>query len=802
MTTTNKALKSKESRCDICQKSATFRGQLGLRCCIKCGVNVHDPCYGIPPDYPHTNWECHACSSIGKKVQVNISKKKECFSYITQTSRPMDCAICPIQSGSHAMHPLYDKPGPTGHQEVLVAHPARHLPRRLAYVHTACAIAISTSRRLQGCIYGCFQDGSYEDENGIIIENNYNDNDDDNDEEDDDEEFEFGNDNTDNDNATTTVHIFPLYPFRSFQQPFTNSKPNIESTATATATATATLTDVIDSTTTTTALEVVKTGGGEVTIEDHKSTISILIPIGTKVRRKFNDGNVYSGKILSYDEIEKYYKIRYEDGDVDELDIQQVKQCINGKIEKLEDRGTMWIQQKKWISDMRNNTKCILCGNSDKKCPPTHIPIQCTAGEDGEHRSFRKHHTKEVNKYGCQQAMHVGCALWGDKTPYKYNRLQMDPGFGGDNSEPMLELFCNLHAQEYVEGYKAEKLAKIAQEQGVEWKPQNVDNDSDSDFNDVDDDYISGSTIASASRPLMMRAAPLSKSKFKAPRGGVKRKSAATSASTRTRTNSIRTKKATNTTGTSLSSSLLGTTTRAATSLTSSRNSRTKEALCQSDSRDFAKALAAVTGRKRKAPPSSLLGRSSSNNNCTSGEPPPTSLPTRNEQQITWSTATENQRDELISKLKKNAVYEIFREFGSKRSGGVPVIQVQKEYWRRELVVIDDDDDDDDDVSINSNGEQHYQQQEENGDIGITRMSIGEFKVLWKTVKKLLRVDETLITAIDGYKKGGNEVKNNIDNKATNIDDDHRDGNVECSTTTNDVTNDGNVDNVDNENTS
>jgi hypothetical protein len=75
--------------------------------------------------------------------------------------------------------------------------------------------------------------------------------------------------------------------------------------------------------------------------------------------------------------------------------------------------------------------------------------------------------------------------------------------------------------------------------------------------------------------------------------GGVKRKSAATSTSTSTRTNSIRTKKATDTTGTSLSSSsLLGTTTCAVTPLTSSRNSRTREALCQSDSRNFAKALA------------------------------------------------------------------------------------------------------------------------------------------------------------------------------------------------------------------
>ena len=46
--------------------------------------------------------------------------------------------------------------------------------------------------------------------------------------------------------------------------------------------------------------------------------------------------------------------------------------------------------------------------------------------------------------------MHVGCALWGDKkTPYKYNRLQMDPGFGGDNSEPMLEL-CKSYLFIYV----------------------------------------------------------------------------------------------------------------------------------------------------------------------------------------------------------------------------------------------------------------------------------------------------------------------------------------------------------------
>jgi hypothetical protein len=195
-----------QQRCDICQKSATFRGQLGLRTCCKCGVNVHDTCYGIPPTgYPHANWECHACSYIGKKVLISKpnddSKKEDIF--ITQHNRPMDCALCPIQTGYHAMHPLYDTGGSSGRHDVLVAHPARGLKKRLAFVHTACAIGISTSRRLQGCVYGCFEDGSYEDENGLHVEvevdnNNNNNNNTDDDDDEDETEFELGNDETNN----------------------------------------------------------------------------------------------------------------------------------------------------------------------------------------------------------------------------------------------------------------------------------------------------------------------------------------------------------------------------------------------------------------------------------------------------------------------------------------------------------------------------------------------------------------------------------------------------------------------------
>lgn len=331
-----------------------------------------------------------------------------------------------------------------------------------------------------------------------------------------------------------------------------------------------------------------------------------------------------------------------------------------------------------------------------------------------------------------------------------------------------------------------------------------------------------------------MRAAPIS-SKLKASSsassyiGGVKRNSAATMKTTAT-------KKAN---ASSTTSSLLGTNTRTNTTTTSlnrdskkqlkvgrieskvyeiasSRNSRTREALCQSDSRDFAIALHAGGGsdendddedddkNKMLSKRSMILNQGlksmkkksggggngddndSSSPQCRSSsivsslavagrkrKAPPS--PTRNEQEeqqrhspMTWSAGTEDQRNELLSKLKKNAVYEIFREFGNKRSGGVPIVQVQKEYWRRELVGIEDDGDDD---NINNKGEQHYQQQQqkENGDTsGITRMSIDEFKVLWKKVKKLLRDDETLATAIDGYKKGDDEVTNNNNYKDTN----------------------------------
>lgn len=52
--------------CDVCQKGEGFRG-MNLQICCKCGVCVHEECYGLQNtnthDKKYLGWECHACRS-------------------------------------------------------------------------------------------------------------------------------------------------------------------------------------------------------------------------------------------------------------------------------------------------------------------------------------------------------------------------------------------------------------------------------------------------------------------------------------------------------------------------------------------------------------------------------------------------------------------------------------------------------------------------------------------------------------------------------------------------------------------
>lgn len=446
-----------------------------------------------------------------------------------QTARPRDCALCSIMTGKHAMHPLYNTGGTDGCHRVLAAQPARGLVKRTAWVHTACAVAISTSRKLGGCVYGCFEDGTYEEDSGYA---------------DDDEEHEFDCDET-TVAATAVATVAPS----NIQH---KNKEDPDSTVDTTGTGSTAVMKKRDSTTsnssnTTTnmtlaeaiqaaeASAAIKVEEGiaattkqeletkDETEEDGNNTCCSsesscifgeerngettetkseeLVPIGTKVSKQFNDGIVYHGTILTYDTTDHYYQIRYEDGDEEEMEEAEVRDCIDGKIGGAANNTPVYEAlhhyvisegktQVRWIHDMRQ-TKCMFCGNAPTVCPvETHIPMQCTAGEEGEDKAFQKYHdhSEELGDHACLQAMHIGCALW-DPKPFFPPRLYINTGFT-TNSEPTVELYCNLHAKQILDGHQ-QKRCSIATTTPLEaaWVPpsnRHPDEDDDDDLEDAD----------------------------------------------------------------------------------------------------------------------------------------------------------------------------------------------------------------------------------------------------------------------------------------------------------------------------
>ena len=54
-------------------------------------------------------------------------------------------------------------------------------------------------------------------------------------------------------------------------------------------------------------------------------TTDTLEPMGTIVRKRFNDGKFYEGEVTKYDPINNYYTVRFQDGDVEEYDHDEMK---------------------------------------------------------------------------------------------------------------------------------------------------------------------------------------------------------------------------------------------------------------------------------------------------------------------------------------------------------------------------------------------------------------------------------------------------------------------------------------------
>lgn len=161
-------------KCDICDYHDGWRGQ-NLQRCRECNVLVHERCYGlVPTDCKDDSFVCHACQSVETNIEVNVPSqvggtdtvkvgKRHCF--MKQEKRPTECVLCSHDTGLHAMHPLYDTHGKYGRQLVLHSggHGDKRKEERLAWVHTLCASVICSNPKTAGCVYGCFEDGSYED---------------------------------------------------------------------------------------------------------------------------------------------------------------------------------------------------------------------------------------------------------------------------------------------------------------------------------------------------------------------------------------------------------------------------------------------------------------------------------------------------------------------------------------------------------------------------------------------------------------------------------------------------------------
>jgi hypothetical protein len=167
-TTATTARKTRvHGHCDLCYGRDGFR-EMKLLTCPDCGVAFHCECYGVDTDVVgdthNKEYTCGACRSVGTFLRGRDHTGRE--HAILQTTRPTECSLCSVDEGiavPHPMHPLYDNHGASGKQIVLPPDKKTGKPRRLAWVHTLCAMSITSHSSTGGCVYGCDADGKYKD---------------------------------------------------------------------------------------------------------------------------------------------------------------------------------------------------------------------------------------------------------------------------------------------------------------------------------------------------------------------------------------------------------------------------------------------------------------------------------------------------------------------------------------------------------------------------------------------------------------------------------------------------------------
>lgn len=99
--------------------------------------------------------------AVGRTYQAVDTHKSSHFYEIEQKERPVECALCSVKDGIHAMYPLFDYHGMGGRQicvtEKTKSKGGSSDKKKLVWAHALCAFYLAS----MGFMYSCYKDGDY-----------------------------------------------------------------------------------------------------------------------------------------------------------------------------------------------------------------------------------------------------------------------------------------------------------------------------------------------------------------------------------------------------------------------------------------------------------------------------------------------------------------------------------------------------------------------------------------------------------------------------------------------------------------
>ena len=99
--------------------------------------------------------------AVGRTYQAVDTHKSSHFYEIEQKERPVECALCSVKDGIHAMYPLFDFHG-RGGRRICVSEKTKSKggstgEKELVWAHALCALYLAS----MGLMYSCYKDGDY-----------------------------------------------------------------------------------------------------------------------------------------------------------------------------------------------------------------------------------------------------------------------------------------------------------------------------------------------------------------------------------------------------------------------------------------------------------------------------------------------------------------------------------------------------------------------------------------------------------------------------------------------------------------